>query len=218
MHHHTAIYTKILNISNTISTLGKGINKSNIDALVKEEDALNNSTLNTGLSLVQKKDGSEVSSPKKNPKSPKNKKKNELKALAVTEKQVILTEKQNEKKELEQKEKNSKEIFAKWVELQDAVNHLIDSSKTSKQADKESAGIRQLLEKKEGIFRMKMMGKRVNYAGRSVISPDPFIRADEVGIPLVIATNITYPEIVTDFNKEQLKVLIINGAYKWPGR
>lgn len=36
-------------------------------------------------------------------------------------------------------------------------------------------GVRQQLEKKEGLFRKNMMGKRVNYAARSVISPDPYI-------------------------------------------
>jgi hypothetical protein len=38
-------------------------------------------------------------------------------------------------------------------------------------------GVRQQLEKKEGLFRMNMMGKRVNFAARSVISPDPYIGA-----------------------------------------
>lgn len=41
-------------------------------------------------------------------------------------------------------------------------------------------GVRQQLEKKEGLFRMNMMGKRVNYAARSVISPDPYIGAGEM--------------------------------------
>ncbi len=43
-------------------------------------------------------------------------------------------------------------------------------------------GIKQVLEKKEGIFRMHMMGKRVNYAARSVISPDPYIGTDQVWV------------------------------------
>ncbi len=41
------------------------------------------------------------------------------------------------------------------------------------------------MEKKEGLFRKHMMGKRVNYAARSVISPDPNINMDQIGIPLV---------------------------------
>ena len=47
-----------------------------------------------------------------------------------------------------------------------------------KAADKKVGGIRQLIEKKEGMFRMKMMGKRVNYGARSVISPDPYLSTD----------------------------------------
>ena len=43
----------------------------------------------------------------------------------------------------------------------------------------------QIFEKKEGLFRKHMMGKRVNYAARSVISPDPYISVDEIGVPMV---------------------------------
>ncbi len=42
------------------------------------------------------------------------------------------------------------------------------------------------MEKKEGLFRKHMMGKRVNYAARSVISPDPYLNTDEIGVPEVI--------------------------------
>lgn len=56
-------------------------------------------------------------------------------------------------------------------------------------------GICQLLEKKEGLFRQKMMGKRVNYACRSVISPDPYIAVNEIGIPPCFAVKLTYPEV-----------------------
>ena len=50
----------------------------------------------------------------------------------------------------------------------------------------------QILEKKEGLFRKHMMGKRVDYACRSVISPDPYLSVDEIGIPEV--TRIFYLE------------------------
>ncbi len=43
-------------------------------------------------------------------------------------------------------------------------------------------GLKQRLEKKQGLFRMNMMGKRVNYACRSVISPDPNLRVMEVSL------------------------------------
>lgn len=77
--------------------------------------------------------------------------------------------------------------------------------------------IKQLLEKKEGIFRMKIMGKRVNYAARSVISPDPMLDTNEVGVPLFMAKKLTFPEGVNEANYEKLKKLIINGPGKWPG-
>lgn len=54
----------------------------------------------------------------------------------------------------------------------------MDSTKSSRISDKDFKGVRQVLEKKEGLFRMKMMGKRVNYAARSVISPDPSLNTD----------------------------------------
>jgi DNA-directed RNA polymerase subunit A' len=63
---------------------------------------------------------------------------------------------------------------------------------------------------KEGRFRGSVLGKRVNYGARSVIAPDSFLRFDEVGIPLRIAREITYPEYVTDINIDRLKTLIKN--------
>lgn len=57
-------------------------------------------------------------------------------------------------------------------------------------------GIRQQLEKKEGLFRKNMMGKRVNFAARSVISPDPYIGNGEIGIPPYFAKRLSFPELV----------------------
>jgi DNA-directed RNA polymerase I subunit RPA1 len=65
--------------------------------------------------------------------------------------------------------------------------------------EKEINGIRQLLEKKAGIVRQKMMGKRVNFACRSVISPDPYLAVNEIGIPPYFAMKLTYPEVVPSF-------------------
>ena len=52
------------------------------------------------------------------------------------------------------------DLMKKWLEIQDCVNCFLDASKAMKPADREGVGIKQLLEKKEGLFRMKMMGKR----------------------------------------------------------
>lgn len=74
-----------------------------------------------------------------------------------------------------------------------------------------------MLEKKEGLFRKHMMGKRVNYACRSVISPDPYIGTTEIGIPLRFAKELTYPMPVADWNVERLRELVENGANVYPG-
>jgi len=61
------------------------------------------------------------------------------------------------------------------------------------------------------------MGKRVDFAARSVISPDPCIATNEVGIPLYFATRLTYPEPVTPHNVQYLRRAVINGPDKYPG-
>lgn len=103
-----------------------------------------------------------------------------------------------------------------WVNLQKAVNQLIDSG--GYQAGRlDQDGIKQKLEKKEGLFRKNMMGKRVNFAARSVISPDPSIETNEIGVPPVFAKKLTYPEPVTNHNFYELKEAVLNGAERWPG-
>ena len=74
-----------------------------------------------------------------------------------------------------------------------------------------------MLEKKEGLLRKNMMGKRVNYAARSVISPDPYIATDEIGIPTVFAVKLTFAEPVNDLNLTRMRQLVLNGAFKHPG-
>jgi DNA-directed RNA polymerase subunit A' len=69
---------------------------------------------------------------------------------------------------------------------------------------------------KEGRIRKNLAGKRVNYSGRTVISPDPTIGINEVGIPFEIATVVTVVETVTDLNIESLKKLVEMGE-KYPG-
>lgn len=74
----------------------------------------------------------------------------------------------------------------------------------------------QRLETKEGRFRYNLLGKRTNFSARSVITPDPFIGIDEVGVPEVIAKELTVPVVVNEENKEELRKLILN-ANNWPG-
>ena len=69
---------------------------------------------------------------------------------------------------------------------------------------------------KEGRIRKNLAGKRVNYSGRTVISPDPSIELNEVGIPVEIARIVTVAEMVNDLNIDKLKKLIESGE-KYPG-
>ena len=59
------------------------------------------------------------------------------------------------------------------------------------------------LKSKEGRIRGNLMGKRVDFSARTVITPDPNLRIDQLGVPRSIAQNLTFPEIVTPFNLEK---------------
>jgi DNA-directed RNA polymerase subunit A' len=69
---------------------------------------------------------------------------------------------------------------------------------------------------KEGRIRKNMAGKRVNYSGRTVISPDPYMEINEVGVPYEIAKIVTVSETVTDLNLKKLKDLVRKGE-NYPG-
>ena len=75
----------------------------------------------------------------------------------------------------------------------------------------------QRLKTKEGRFRGNLAGKRVNFSARTVISPDPMIDIDEVGIPEIIAKELTIPIRVNEKNKEEIAALIKKGPEVWPG-
>ncbi|TNJ26552.1 DNA-directed RNA polymerase [Giardia muris] len=99
--------------------------------------------------------------------------------------------------------------------LQRFLNIFIDGS-TQRGTNKISTGIRQLLEKKAGLFRTNMMGKRGNYSGRSVIAPDANLNTNEIGIPDYFASRLTFPEPVCEYNVELLAQLVVNGP-NYPG-
>eukprot|EP01103_Thecamoeba_quadrilineata_P002203 TRINITY_DN12197_c0_g1_i1.p1 TRINITY_DN12197_c0_g1~~TRINITY_DN12197_c0_g1_i1.p1 ORF type:complete len:1771 (-),score=338.80 TRINITY_DN12197_c0_g1_i1:46-5313(-) len=77
--------------------------------------------------------------------------------------------------------------------------------------------LRQRLVGKEGRIRGNLMGKRVDFSARTVITGDPNISIDQVGVPRSIALNMTYPEIVTPFNRDKMYELIRNGPSELPG-
>lgn len=75
----------------------------------------------------------------------------------------------------------------------------------------------QRLRGKEGRFRGNLSGKRVDFSARTVISPDPLISINEVGVPEAIAKILTVPERVTEWNIEEMKELVLNGPARHPG-
>jgi len=77
--------------------------------------------------------------------------------------------------------------------------------------------VQQRLGSKEGRIRYNIQGKRVEFSARSVITPDPNLSIGELGVPLKIAMNLTFPEKVTPYNRDQMYRLVQNGADKFPG-
>ena len=75
----------------------------------------------------------------------------------------------------------------------------------------------QRLKGKEGRFRSNLSGKRVNFCARTVISPDPNLGINEVGVPVVTAKELTVPIRVTSRNREQLRQMILRGPDVHPG-
>ncbi|XP_076223969.1 RNA polymerase II subunit RpII215 [Nomia melanderi] len=77
--------------------------------------------------------------------------------------------------------------------------------------------IKSRLKGKEGRIRGNLMGKRVDFSARTVITPDPNLRIDQVGVPRSIAQNLTFPEIVTPFNIDKMQELVRRGNSQYPG-
>ncbi|MGC8936003.1 MAG: DNA-directed RNA polymerase subunit A' [Candidatus Methanomethylicaceae archaeon] len=75
----------------------------------------------------------------------------------------------------------------------------------------------QRLKGKEGRFRSNLSGKRVDFSARTVISPDPLISINEVGVPIEVAKLLTIPERINKFNIDEMKKLIENGPENHPG-
>ncbi len=75
----------------------------------------------------------------------------------------------------------------------------------------------QRLKGKEGRFRGNLSGKRVDFSARTVISPDPYISINEVGVPIEIAKTVTVPVRVTPWNIDEIRKYVLNGPNKYPG-
>ena len=96
-------------------------------------------------------------------------------------------------------------------------NNIPGVSPAAQRSGRQLKSIQQRLGSKEGRIRSNLQGKRVEFSARSVITPDPNISVKELGIPVKIAMNLTFPEKVTAFNIGKLYKLIQNGPDSYPG-
>jgi len=86
-----------------------------------------------------------------------------------------------------------------------------------KASGKPTKSISERIKGKAGRVRSNLMGKRVDYSARSVITSDPYIGIDEVGVPKRVAMDLTIPEEVTPHNIKSLTKLVKNGRDIYPG-
>lgn len=89
--------------------------------------------------------------------------------------------------------------------------------KSEHKGSKATKSVSERLQGKHGRFRLNLLGKRVDYSARTVITGDPNIGLDELGVPIKIAMNLTFPEVVTPFNIDKLHKLVRNGREIYPG-
>ncbi|MFA5060973.1 MAG: DNA-directed RNA polymerase subunit A' [Candidatus Pacearchaeota archaeon] len=105
-----------------------------------------------------------------------------------------------------------------WDLLQYHVTTLFDNSIAKVPPARHRSGqplktIAERIKGKEGRIRKNLAGKRVNFSARTVISPDPNMKINEVGIPVEVAKILTVAEKVTSINKERLKKIILSKEY-----
>ncbi|CAJ2502597.1 Uu.00g099910.m01.CDS01 [Anthostomella pinea] len=111
-------------------------------------------------------------------------------------------------------------IMEQWEYLQLQIAVYVNSDVPGLQQSgvaKTMRGFCQRLKGKQGRFRGNLSGKRVDFSGRTVISPDPNLAVNEVAVPELVAKNLTYPERAHRDNLEKLRQCILRGPAVWPG-
>lgn len=100
--------------------------------------------------------------------------------------------------------------------IQQTVDSLIDNARVSEKKvievnERPLKGLTEILEGKFGRFRFTLLGKRVDYSGRSVISVNPQLKLNQCGLPYLIAIEIYQPflikEIITRFLNSSLPII-----------
>jgi DNA-directed RNA polymerase II subunit RPB1 len=128
------------------------------------------------------------------------------------------------KDKLSQKTQTGQEnIIEDWTTvLQYYVATLVDNnlpgvSQCCQRSGRPLKSIKERLNGKTGRVRGNLMGKRVDFSARSVITADPTLSIKQLGIPEKIAKNITKPVVVNSKNIKFLTKLVMNGPDNWPG-
>ena len=95
--------------------------------------------------------------------------------------------------------------------LQEAVDALIDNSARHGKTVIASTGQKRMLKSladslkgKQGRFRQNLLGKRIDYSGRSVIVVNPRLRLNECGLPKVMALELFKPFIISRLIKNEV--------------
>jgi DNA-directed RNA polymerase subunit A' len=109
-----------------------------------------------------------------------------------------------------------------WELLQYHVTTFIDNEISGTPPARHRSGrplktLSQRLKGKEGRFRGSLSGKRVNFSARTVISPDPTLSLNEVGVPERVAREMTQTMNVTERNIEEAQQYVRNGPEGHPG-
>ena len=128
-------------------------------------------------------------------------------------------------KTLEEKlaQNSNSNIIDDWTTvLQYYVATLVDNkipgvASVAQRSGRPLKSIKERLNGKAGRVRGNLMGKRVDFSARSVITPDPQLSIKELGVPMKIAKNLTKPVTVNDRNKNYLQKLLLNGPDEYPG-
>lgn len=105
--------------------------------------------------------------------------------------------------------------------LQSSIDILFDINDTNlklKQFVAQNGGLRQRIDGKEGRLRMNLMGKRVEFSARTVLSGDPRLGFNEVGIPVSVAKTLTVPVKVNHYNVQALGKYDLKYLYKENGK
>nr|UCS09691.1 RNA polymerase beta' subunit [Oedocladium prescottii] len=108
---------------------------------------------------------------------------------------------------------NSFEMLFAQRMLQEAVDNLIENGKDINSIEMDSRGrplksLGELLKGKKGRFRQNLLGKRVDYSGRSVIVVGPKLKLHECGLPIEMAIELFLPFLIKEILKKKYALTV----------